>query len=235
MNPTRLFFPLFLLFLLVVMNGCESKQEQPPPPPNNETPKEVEELPPPPAPPVNETFDGEPQLSLFPRAGAFRPKDEDQQGLAYWSTFVDHLLKTSGVIGGAGKEGSRAWSIRSIKGIDSVAYFSPLAVKPGTRYRIEFSVKGDLPEKGEAGIGILEFDQFLWIGEQFTEALTSEHLTGSHEGIRLSGVREWEDHSFTFVTADDTHMVHLILFREGESDRKPVLFDDIRVARVDKE
>lgn len=233
MNPTRLFLPL-LLFLLL-LSGCESNREQPATPPMNEASQELKEAPTPPAPPVFETFDGEPQLSLFPRAGAFRPKDEDEQGIAYWSTFLDHLLKTSGVIGGAGKEGDRAWSIRSIKGIDSVAFFAPLAVEPDTGYRIDFSLKGELPEKGEAGIGVLEFDQFLWIGDQFTEAITREHLTGSHEGVRLSGPRDWEDHSFNFVTAANTRMVHLILFREGEPDRKPVLFDDIRVVKLDNE
>lgn len=224
---------LFLLFFLfpILLSGCEKPQEQSSSTAAQGTSSE-EVAPSPPTPPVRETFDGQPQLSLFPRAGAFRPEDEDSEGLAYWKTFLDHLLKTSGVMGGAGKESSRAWAIRSIKGIDSVAFFSPLAVEPKTEYQVDFSFKGELPEKGEAGIGILEFDEFLWIGDQFTESLARTHLTGSREGIRLSGPRDWEDHSFTFTTAETTRMIHLILFREGEANRKPVLFDDISIVRV---
>lgn len=229
--------PLLLLTLcLPLLAGCESRKEEPAPPPQAEVRPEPAEPPPPPAPPIIETFDGEPQLSLFPRAGAFRPEDDDSEGLSYWKTFLDHLLKTSGIAAGAGRDGSRAWSVRSIKGLDSVAFFSPLAVEPETAYRVSFFLKGELPEKGEAGIGVLEFDEFLWIGDQFTETMAREHQSGSHEGIRLTGTREdWQEHAFTFTTSAQTGMIHLILFREGEAMRKPVLFDDIRIARIEQE
>lgn len=245
MNLTR---PLLLLVLgLTLLAGCESRREEPAPPPQTAAapeapapsaktiaaPEESDATPP--APPITENFDGEPQLSLFPRAGAFRPEDDDSEGLSYWKTFLDHLLKTSGIAGGAGRDGGRAWSLRSIKGLDSVGFFSPLAVEPETTYRLTFAIKGELPEGGEAGVGVLEFDRFLWIGDQFTETMVREHQTGSHEGVRLRGKREeWQEESFTFTTSAATGMVHLILFREGEAGRPPVFFDDIRIAKLEQ-
>jgi len=184
----------------------------------------------PPAPPMSENFDGEPQLSLFPRVSGSRPEDGDSEGLGFWKTYIEHLLRTCGVADQAGRDGSRAWLIRSIKGLESVAFFSPLAVKPETAYRVSFAFKGELPEGASAGIGILEFDEFLWIGEQYPESLMRDHQTGARDGVRLQGKQEWQDHSFTFTTAPKSRMIHLVLFRDGADDRKqPVFFDDIRI------
>jgi len=184
----------------------------------------------PPAPPMSENFDGEPQLSLFPRVSGSRPEDSDSEGLSYWKTYIDHLLRTCGAADKAGRQESRAWIIRSIKGLDSVAFFSPLAVKPETAYRVSFAFKGELPEGASAGIGVLEFDEFLWIGEQYPESLMREHQTGSRDGVRLQGKQPWKEHAFTFTTTAKSRMIHLVLFRDGADDRKqPVFFDDIRI------
>ena len=50
----------------------------------------------PPRPPIFEDFQGAPQLTLFPRAGDFRP-EEGSDRLPYWNTFIEHLIKVTGV------------------------------------------------------------------------------------------------------------------------------------------
>ena len=92
----------------------------------------------PPTPPLLETFQGDPQLSLFPRLGDFRPEDDDER-LPFWKSYREHLLKISGVVKADAVSSNRIFSFRGIKGIDSVAHFAPLAVQPNTRYRVRLS------------------------------------------------------------------------------------------------
>ncbi|PLX74479.1 MAG: hypothetical protein C0614_11790 [Desulfuromonas sp.] len=229
-------FSLSLLVLLFA--GCQ--QDPPPQAQQTETAQQEQaatpvaeepvEQPPPPRPPLFEDFQGEPQLTLFPRAGDFRPAD-DSENLPYWATFIEHLVQVSG-LAEEKTTGNRAWRFRSINTIDSVAYFSPVAVDPKTAYKVSFTLLGTLPEGATAGAGILEFDEFLWIGEQYTEEIVQKHFRGSHEGVRLPGTIEGEQ-SFTFTTSPETGMVHLILFREGPHDRSSVMFDDIRIEEIE--
>lgn len=185
----------------------------------------------PPAPPVFESFDGTPQLSLFARLGDYRPEDGDSVALPFWRTYVEHLVKISGVAVVDGG-GNRAFALRGIKGLDSVGFFSPLAVSPETTYEVSFRARTWLPEGGTAGVGVLEYDRFLWISEQYAETLDRQHRRGMHAGVVLGGVNEWERHAFRFTTGADTGMIHLILFREGAVEREPVFFDDIRIEPV---
>jgi hypothetical protein len=182
----------------------------------------------PPTPPVIETFETEPQLSLFPRAGSTRP-DETDERFPYWKTFIEHVVKTSGPVNIDLETSNRSWSLRGINSIDSVGFFSPLAVQPDTPYRMSLQIKTDLTEGASAGIGILEFSKFLWIGAQFTDEEIQQYLTGSQEGVRLTGTHDWVKQSVDFTTGPETKMIHLILFREGEHDRNPVFFDDISI------
>jgi hypothetical protein len=227
---------LFLLLLLLFcfpLAACEGRRDAPPVPVAEPAMTADAEAPPPPSPPLLENFDGAPQLSLFPRVGAFRPEDDDEQGGSFWLTYIDHLMRTSGAIDGAGRAGGRAWSLRSLSGIDSVAFFSPLAVQPRTTYQVRFAFSGELPPGGTAGIGVLEFDEFLWLGDQYTKTLQQKHQTGGHEGISLQGAQEWAEHRFEFTTSERSRMVHLILFRDGEADRQhPVFFDDIVIEQL---
>ena len=186
---------------------------------NQETPK----------PPLFEDFQGDPQLSLFPRAGDFRPAD-DSDRLPYWNTFIEHLIKVTGVVEEQ-TTGSRGWTFRSINTIDSVGFFSPLAVEPQTGYQVSFKITADLAEGASAGIGILEFNEFLWVPAQYTEEIYSKHFRGSHEGQRLTGKADGE-YTFTFTTGPETKMVHIVLFREGAHDRNSLIFDDIKIERV---
>ena len=96
-------------------------------------------------------------------------------------------------------------------------------------YQVSLQVKTELPEDGIFGIGVLEFDRFLWVGEQYTQALVQEHQTGVQQGLQLRGEQPWQNHQFRFSTGPNTGMVHLVFFREGTADRRPVLFDDIRI------
>lgn len=184
----------------------------------------------PPSPPLFEDFQGAPQLSLFPRVGDFRPA-QDSERLPYWSTFIDHLVRTTGVAEDQAT-GNRAWAFRSIDSITSLGYFSPLAVDPLSRYKVSFTLSAELAEGATAGVGILEFDEFLWIPEQYTEEIYQQHFRGSKEGQRLQGTVSGS-HSFTFTTGQATRMIHLVLFRDGTHDRNSVLFDDIKIVKAE--
>ena len=225
---------LLLLLFSLSLFGCENKT--PTEPATEKAPQAVEQKDAgtkmddrtPPTPPLTETFEAEPQLSMFPRAGDFRP-EETEERFPYWKTFIEHVVKTSGPATVERESSKRSWALRGIKTIDSVGFFSPLAVQPNTSYRVSLAIKSELAEGASAGVGVIEFSEFLWIGNQFTEAQVTEYGTGSQEGVRLTGTRDWHEQSFTFTTGQQTGMIHLIFFREGEHDRNPVLFDDISI------
>jgi hypothetical protein len=241
----RLILPFFFVLLLLA-SGCqedvqqhEAEKEASKPTNTEQTETAAEEAPKPtdpeqpqqqpPTPPVFEDFQGEPQLSLFPRAGDFRPAD-DSDRLPYWNTFIEHLIKVTGVVEEQ-SSGRRGWTFRSINTIDSVGFFSPLGVEPQTEYKVSFKINADLTEGASAGIGILEFNEFLWVPAQYTDEMYSKHFRGAHEGRRLTGKADGE-HSFTFATGPETRMIHLILFREGAHDRNAVMFDDIGIEQL---
>ena len=216
---------LLLVVLLPILLLAACGEE----PARDTRPPAVSSEPSPPAPPVRETFDGEPQLSLFPRVGAERPEGGTQD-VGIWASYVEHLMRLSGVASQAGRDNSRGWIVASLRTVGSVGFFAPLAVQPNTTYRVSFDFAGELPKEGSAGIGALEFDRFLWISEQMTAAQLKEHQTGLHQGLRLTGSQAWGTHTFTFTTSPRAGMIHLILFREGAADRKqPVRFDNIVV------
>ena len=207
--------------------GCDQQTASAPEP----TPTvEAEDERVPPQPPMLETFDARPQLSLFPRVGDYQPADDDER-YPFWKTFIDHFSKVSGLVKDPETE-NKAWSFRGINTIDSVAFFSPLAVEPATEYLISYRVKTELPEGAATGIGVLEFKEFLWIGEQYTEKTTREHLLGSFKGIELTGNIDWEEKEFTFRSSPQTKMIHIVFYREGEHSRLPVLIDDIEIVRT---
>lgn len=224
---------LCLLAAALLLSGCE--EPTPPVPPGGVAQVEQQpsgQAPTPPTPPIIESFEGQPQLSLFPRVGDYQPEDDDERH-PYWRTFIEHFGKVSG-LQAAKETANRAWSYRSINTIDSVAYFSPLAVEPNARYRVSFRIGAQLPEGASAGLGILEYDEFLWVGEQFTEELAREHQLGAQEGVRLSGTIDFaETQLVEFSSGPRTQMVHLIFFREGAHDRAAVLLDDIAIEKVD--
>ena len=186
----------------------------------------------PPRPPIHENFDGRPQLSLFPRLGDFKPEEFDQNRLPYWRSYLAHLQKVTGVTSKEAGGGNQSFAFRTIKGISSVGYFSPLAVEPNTVYKVAAQIKVELPKGGSAGIGVIGFDQFLWRGEQFTQTLDNKHRTETHAGVKLTESCDWTEQMFTFTTGPDTKMVHLVLFREGTANRKPMLLDDISIEKV---
>ncbi|MCF6178920.1 MAG: hypothetical protein L3J63_05950, partial [Geopsychrobacter sp.] len=186
----------------------------------------------PPGPPITEDFQGKPMLSLFPRAGAFRPELEDKKGLQFWHTYIDHLMRTSGPFKTDEKSDNIAFSFRAIKGLDSVGMFSPLAVKPETTYEVRTTFSCDLTEGATAGLGLLEFDKFLWLGEQYPETLLKESQVGSQAGITLKGKVENQIKTLTFTTGTKTTMIHLVFFRDGAHDRNKVSIDDISIKEI---
>lgn len=228
MNPWILF--MFLSFFL--LSGCKqaaapaSVPLQPAATAPTASPLET-----PPSPPLHEDFETAPRLSLFPRVGDYRPADDDTELLPYWRTFLEHLTKTSGLIElpAPQQQAGRVFALRSVADLESVGFFTPLAVLPERSYQVSLAVRTELPAGGVFGVGVLEFDRFLWVGEQYTEALFKEHQTGVQPGLELRGNRPWQQHKFRFTTGVRTGMVHLVFYREGTADRKPTLFDEIRV------
>jgi hypothetical protein len=249
----RIVTPSLLLIFLITLSGCQEEVQQPAEqvtqkadqvskeqviseltsaltekPVTKDSPEQAEQKPP--RPPILEDFQGEPRLSLFPRAGDFRPAD-DSDRLPYWNTFIEHLIKVTGVVEEQ-TTGKRGWTFRSINTIDSVGFFSPLAVEPQTEYQVSFKLTADLAEDASAGIGILEFNEFLWVPAQYTEEMYTQHFRGSHEGQRLTGETN-DEYTFTFTTGPETKMIHVVLFREGTHDRNAVMFDDIGIEQVE--
>lgn len=186
----------------------------------------------PPAPPILENFQATPQLSLFPRLGDFRP-EEDEERLPFWNTYREHLLKTSGVVLTDSVTGNRAFSFRGIKGIDSTGFFAPLAVEPGKNYLLKLKLKAELEDAENTGVGVLEFHDFLWIAEQYTESLHQTYFLGAQELLRINGTKGWQNFEFNFTTGAQTGMIHLIFFREGQTiSREPVILDDISLTET---
>jgi hypothetical protein len=131
----------------------------------------------------------------------------------------------------SGRDNSNGWVIHGVKGMSSVAFFAPLAVKPATRYHISFDFKGELPKDASAGIRVLEFKEFLWIGEQFTEELSRKYQSGAFAGIAVKSRSDWQNYSFDFTTSPQAGMIHLILYRDGNMDREQaVFFDNIAIS-----
>lgn len=180
----------------------------------------------PPRPPLREDFQGEPQISLFPRVDDFKPPSGSEH-LAAWRASIEQLIKVTGVVENRA-DGSRGWVFRGISTTDKLGFYSPIAVKPGRIYQVTFKLTADLPAGTTAGVRILEFDEFLWIAEQYTEETYSKHFRGTHEGRRLTG-RGHGIQTFVFTTGPETRMVHLVLYREGPHDDNSLMFDDIEI------
>lgn len=215
---------LRLVLMILLLCACRAEEK---PAPAETTRQEVRQ---PPAPPMVEDFEGEPRLSLFPRVGAYRPEEDDATALAYWRTYLEHLEHTAGVVTLA--DGGRAFGLRGVAKLDAFGFFSPLAVEPATRYRLRARGKHALGEGARAGIGILEFDQFLWIAEQYPQSLAEKHQRGLQTGIEVTGEGEWQEHETVFVTGPQTRMIHLVFYLEGAGNRAPALWDDIAVEQA---
>ena len=232
---TRHFLIALSLTTALLLPGCQKQEEAPkapatPPVAGTSAPaaKTGAEQPPP-GPPIHEDFEGEPKLSLFPRVGEFRPEDTDKEGLSYWATYMDHLSKISGMLVNKDAAKGHAFGFRGIKTVDSVGFFSPLAVEPDRGYRVSYRLWSKLSPGATTGIGILEYDAFLFIPEQFSKSLSAKHLQRSLLGINLTDDHDGKVQSFTFRTGPNTRMIHLIFFREGTPDREPVVIDDIDI------
>ena len=236
----RLFTPVwinmttrFLVFLLLLAFNFGCQPTTPAPPAAQTAPAGVSGTLPP-TPPVVEDFEKEPKLSLFPRIGDYRPADDQLERLRYWKTYLEHVTKTSGplVIPPPQQQAGRVFALRSVADLESVGFFTPLQVKPGHTYEVSLWARAELPPGGIFGVGIIEFDQFLWVEEQYTEALVSTHRTAIQQGLELRGQHPWQERQFRFTTSPRTGMVHLVFYREGQGDRIPVLLDDIRIEEI---
>lgn len=224
---------LILLASALLLGGCEQTPADGKVEPRQDTAVSTtseKQQPEPPAPPLSEDFQTSPKISLFPRVGPVRPTKEDER-YPFWLTYLDHLKRTSGVTNNK-VEANRAFTMRSINGVDSVGWFTPVAVEPATRYRVGASFKADLPDGATCGIGLIEFDRFLWIGDQFTQQQLNEHQRATTILVNLSGKFSWQAQTAEFTTGSDTRMVHLLFFRDGADGKEPVLLDDLKIEKV---
>jgi len=243
MTRHRSLIPLAALGTLLFLGACEEPTPPVPPLSTTETTRTeavaqppAQENPKPPQAPIREDFEAQPRLSLFPRVGDYQPAREDERH-PFWETFIDHLTRTAGLMSSRDTPPRHVWSFRSINTIDSVGFFSPLSVEPATKYTISFRMQTDLPDGASAGVGVLEFDRFLWLGEQYDEETTKAHLTEEAiVGARLKGKTRLDDlQQFDITTGPNTHMIHLVFFREGPHDRHSILLDDIAVEPLEAE
>lgn len=217
--------PLLLFITALLLFGCDSASEKPPVLPSAVQAEQPYTL------LISEDFDHEPQLSFFPRLGLYRPEDNDTKILPFWKTYIQHIEKTSGVVEGFGKDGSRILGLRSINEAPTLGMFAPLEVEPQADYQISFSYRSELPEGARAGLRIYEFDTYLAEGLQFTMSQLEKHLVDlKSEGV-ITGQHEWETLTLDFKAGDETRMAHLYFFREGTHDRLPVLIDDIIIKK----
>jgi hypothetical protein len=180
----------------------------------------------PPGPPLLENFQAAPQLRLFPWVGDFRPAIADGQQTR-WQTLIKQLIRGTSIAEDQAT-GSRAWVFSGIEGNSSSGYFAPLRVEPQTTYQVSFKLTADLQKDSTVGIRIIEFDEFLWIGEQYTEEQYKAHYQGDHKGKCLTGKAKGQQ-SIIFTTGADTHMIHLVLFQKETTAGDRIMFDDIQV------
>jgi hypothetical protein len=243
----RITITILALFGIMSLLGCQSKEERGPtqeketaaqisqPSPEKNQQQDQPTTPPtPPTPPITETFEGSPQLSLFPRVADFQPEPDDSERLPYWRTFMEHIQKTSGVRIVSKEPTNNALQIKSLDSIDSVAFFAPIAVEPGVSYDISLKFKGEMPAGGRAGIAALEFSEFLWIGDQFTESQTRQYQVGVIKGKDLESSAEWQEHSHSFTVGPKTKMIHLVFYRDAEDGKEAVFFDDIAITAANE-
>lgn len=238
MHPNGLRRRLCALALAAALLGAPacrfSEQESPSPAAPAQRSGQVEpsvELQPP-TPPLRESFEAPPQISLFPWIGDFQPEPDDTTRRGYWKAYREHLFRTSGPVVTDPQSRNTAFSFRALKGVDSLGVFSPLAVEPGHSYAISLRIKTGLPEGATAGLGISEFSQFLWIPEQYTQETARNHFLGAQEMFRLGKTAGWETRQLRFTAGPRTRMIHLVFFREGPADRSAVFLDDISVAEI---
>lgn len=226
---------LLTTLCLLILPGCQTEEQvtdtQKPatgadnqPPTVNEV--EAQE---PPKPPIMEDFDGKPKMSLFPRIlDDYRPEDSATEGVDNWRTFLAHLKRVSGPAMSS-EAGNRGWQFHSVNTIDSVGYFSPLAVDPDSTYQVKFRIKTDLADGATAGIKVLEFSKFQWLGEQYPESLYRSIFVDQQAAPALTGQQDWTEQSFDFKVGPQTRMIHLVLYRQGPHDTNDVMFDDLYV------
>jgi len=237
--------------LLCLLSGCDQPEAPPQPPaetavsapsaateaPQTSTPAAVDDQaaanPAPPAPPVDETFEAQPQLTLLPRVGSYRPEEGQAEQLGFWRTFMEHLTRTSGVAASDPDPPNKAFAMRGVSGTESSGFFSPLAVKADQRYRLSFKSRGELSADEQAGVGLLEFDRFLWLPGQYPESLTLEHQVNRQQLLSLQSSKSWQHHELEFTTGPKTGMIHLVFYRDGKVNREPLWLDDSRIEAVD--
>ena len=250
MKPFRLALCLLPLLLLLLLAACDnssppaapakpapaatasekSPASAPAPTAANPATETAKKAQTPPAPPVAESFDAKPQLSIFPRIGQYRPEAADKEQFGVWQAYIDHLIRTSAVQPKTkGDSKDRVLTFRSIKGAQSVGFFAPLEVKPDTAYRVRFAFKGKLAKGASAGIGLQEFSEFRWVGEQYTEKENQDYLLGTQQGAQAKSSDQWQEYHFSFRTGARTRMIHLIIYLDGANGRTPVSFDQIRI------
>ena len=222
-NPLQPLLLALATIILALASGC-TEQEMPP------SPSPVaQKTPEPPSPPLFESFDSEPRLSLFPRVARFRPESDHPEEFAVWSQLIDHLSRLGGARPGTGTAGSTGFSVRALQELESVGFFSPLEVEPSTKYTLEFDIRGVLPEGGKAGAGILEFEQFRWIPAQYTETEMKEGFLRDLQLAEFAGAETWRHYKLSFETSPLTGMIHIVFYREGTTNRDSLYFDNISI------
>jgi hypothetical protein len=173
-------------------------------------------------------------IPLLPQVGRSRPEQGPEQ--EKWSAYVDYFTRLSGLVEGAGVNGGTALMLDGLEGVTHASYFIPLAVKPAALYRTAFFLTSAMGTKGEAGVGVIEYDSLIPHEGQPSESFIKKHQVKAKDQVRIRGYREgWNTYSFVFRTSPSSRMAHLIFYREGAMDAGKVLFDNILVEEISEE
>jgi spermidine synthase len=178
-----------------------------------------------------ERFEGATGMAFLPATAGVRPEPVDYEAGVLYRTDLAWITRTSGVVRGAGRNGSAGLRLRGGKDV-AVGYLAPIEVEPRTRYEVRYWIRGATGADNTAvGIDVMEYDRREGDGAQPTAEYNRAHLLFGDTPFYLVGVRQAGEYSFRFTTTERSALVRLFFFVEGGIGSS-VAFDDISIRKI---
>jgi hypothetical protein len=169
-------------------------------------------------------------VPFVPVAGRNRPESVRPKDLAFWQASIAQLSRTSGVVRGAGWNGSAGLVLRGIP-VSPTGYFVPLEVEPGAEYEVRCKIRSDAGADGQAGIRLWEYDARTDDGSQPTAAFDASHRVAVTDLLEVRGRAGWAGRAALFAVTPRTSAVRLFFYLSGRPGSS-ASFDDIAIRRV---
>jgi spermidine synthase len=180
---------------------------------------------------ILETFEGPTGVAFLPAAAGGLPETGDYDARARYKADLAWITRTSGVVRGAGRNGSAGLRLRGGKDV-AVGYLVPVEVEPRTRYEVRYWLQGAAGgDNAAAGIDVMEYDRREDDRAQPTPGYNRKHLVAGDTPFYLVGVRRAGEYSFRFTTSERSALVRLFFFVEGGTGSS-VVFDDISIRKI---